>query len=523
MPGWSGFELDRANILQWFPRYGHRPVCFQSPHEFRRVRLTVSDSQQVLPRAAEDARDIETRRRFADSTAPLRQKWLSRNSSYHVQRLRLLRKLVHPGARVLDIGCGTGEFLAALEPAKGVGLDFSPKMVELARARYPGLTFLEGIAEDLPVSDKFDVVLLGNMMGSLQDVWTAFRQLHKVCDADTRIIVTYYNFFWEPLIRLAEYLGLKMAQPRQNWLPLAEIRNNLDLAGFQSVKHGRHILCPFNIPVLAGLLNRYIAPLPGIQHLCLEMYTVARLKPRPRDYTVSVVIPCRNEAANIDPLVARTPDMGLGTEIIFVDGHSTDGTVEKIESAIARAPGGRSIRLLHQGDGVGKADAVHIGFRQAAGDILMILDADVTVQPEDLPKFYLALAEGHGEFANGTRLVYPMDDKSMRLLNLLGNKFFSVLLSWLLGQRVRDTLCGTKVFFRRHYAGIMGIRDTIGRADPFGDFELLFGASQRNLCIVELPVRYRERTYGETKISRFRNGWQLLRLCFVVWRRFKLL
>ena len=238
---------------------------------------------------------------------------------------------------------------------------------------------------------------------------------------------------------------------------------------------------------------------------------------------MSVVVPCRNEAGNIDPLLERLPALGTHTEVIFVDGRSTDGTVERINAAIARAGDKKDIRLLRQEDPKGKADAVHIGFRAAKGDILMILDADITVQPEDLVKFYLVLAEGKGQFVNGSRLVYPMSDHAMRFLNLLGNKFFSQLMSWLLGQPVRDTLCGTKVFFRRDYANIMSIQDKIGKIDPFGDFELLFGASDRNLKIIELPVRYWDRTYGETKISRFRHGFQLLSMCSVICRKLKLL
>jgi glycosyltransferase involved in cell wall biosynthesis len=313
-----------------------------------------------------------------------------------------------------------------------------------------------------------------------------------------------------------------MPVPQQSWLPLRDLVNMLELAGFECVKQGKNLLLPVYVPILSAVLNRFVAPLPFAEELGLLTSLVARPKPAPREYSVTVVVACRNEADNIAPLVERLPRWRGGTELIFVDGASSDGTLERIQEAIARGREGIDIRLLHQPVPKGKSEAVHIGFREAKNDILMILDADITVQPEDLVKFYLIMAEGRGEFVNGSRLTYPMHQNAMRFLNLIGNRFFTTLVSWLLGQRVRDTLCGTKVFFRRHYADILSVREEIGPIDPFGDFELLFGASYSNLKIVELPVRYHERTYGVTKISRFRHGFELLWMCFVVMLKLKL-
>lgn len=461
-------------------------------------------------------------RPYFDRCASARDYWKTRNRYYHKELTRLLARLVPRNLKILEIGCGTGDLLEALTPSRAVGLDFSKKMLELARKRHPQFEFVEGDALDLPIKETFDAVVLSDLIGSLSDVWQAFRELKKITDRDSQVVITYYNYLWEPLLQFGEKIGLKMPHPRQNWLPLQDIENFLELADFEIVKQGTHLLLPINVPVFSWLVNRYIAPLPGVRSLCLLMYVVARPKPHPKDYSVTVVVPCRNEAGNIDSLLERLPALGTRTEVIFVDGRSTDGTPDRIKDAIERYRGKKEIRLLHQEDPKGKADAVHIGFRHAQGDVLMILDADITVRPEDLPKFYLVLAEGKGQFVNGSRLVYPMADHAMRFLNLLGNKFFSLLMSWLLGQQVRDTLCGTKVFFRKDYAGIMSIRDKIGAIDPFGDFELLFGASDRNLKIVELPVRYGDRIYGETKISRFRHGFQLLSMCSVICRKLKL-
>jgi glycosyltransferase involved in cell wall biosynthesis len=339
-------------------------------------------------------------------------------------------------------------------------------------------------------------------------------------------VITHVNHLWEPVLRLAQRLGLMTPQKRQNWLALADIENLLFLSGFEVIKSGYRLLLPVWVPFVSWIANRLVAKLPGVRKLCLVQYVIARALPRPAaaadEYSVSVVIPCRNERGNIESAVQRTPEMGRATELIFVDGNSTDGTAPEIERVANLYANRRTIRLLHQGDGIGKGDAVRKGFAAAAGDVLMILDADLTVPPEDLPKFYAALATGKGEFINGTRLVYPMERQAMRTLNLVGNKFFSLAFTWLLEQRFRDTLCGTKVLFRRDYEKIVANRHYFGDFDPFGDFDLIFGASRLNLKIVEVPVRYRERTYGTTNISRFRHGWLLLRMCLVAFRKLKL-
>jgi glycosyltransferase involved in cell wall biosynthesis len=211
--------------------------------------------------------------------------------------------------------------------------------------------------------------------------------------------------------------------------------------------------------------------------------------------------------------------MGRGTELIFVEGHSRDDTYAAIEREMAAYPE-RRCRLFKQ-TGVGKGDAVRLGFSQASGDILMILDADLTVPPEDLPRFYEILRSGKGEFANGVRLVYPMEEQAMRFLNLVGNKFFGLAFSWLLGQTIRDSLCGTKVLWKADYDRIAANRAYFGDFDPFGDFDLLFGAAKHNLKIVDVPIRYRQRTYGTTNIHRWKHGWLLLRMVIFTSRRIK--
>ncbi len=444
-------------------------------------------------------------------------RWKRKNRYYHESLERIVRFHVPAGASVLEIGCGNGDLLDALAPSRGVGMDISPSMVGQARSRYPHLVFLTGDAESLPIGEPFDYVILSDLIGHLGDVQRAFDELRRVCHPRTRIIVTYFNYLWEPLLRMGERLGMKRPQPGQNWLALEDIRNLLSLAGFQTIHQGYKLLLPVRVPLLSSFCNRVLANVPVLRKLALVELVVARPAPVPvpeASLSVSVVIPARNERGNIENAILRTPAMGRHTEIVFVEGNSSDGTAEEIERVIAAYPG-RDVKLVRQGDGKGKGDAVRKGFAAASGDVLMILDADLTVPPEDLPKFFRALASGRGEFINGSRLVYAMEKQAMRFLNTLGNKFFSLVFTFLLDQRFKDTLCGTKVIYRRDYERIAAGRGY------FGDFDLIFGAAKLDLKIVEVPIRYRDRTYGSTQISRFRHGLLLLRMCLFALRRIK--
>jgi len=319
---------------------------------------------------------------------------------------------------------------------------------------------------------------------------------------------------------VAEVLGAKAPTPPQSWLSVQDVRNLLALAGWEVVRSETRILWPLRTPLLGGSLNRWMAPL--LKHFCLTQFLIARPSVQPeREGSVSVVIPARNESGNIESAVQRVPDMGLATEIIFIEGNSTDDTWQQILAVRDKYPH-RNIQAFQQ-SGRGKGNAVREGFERSKGDVLMIVDADLTVPPEELPKFYRALASGRSDFVNGVRLVYPMEQKSMQFLNMLANKAFGICFSWILGQSIKDTLCGTKVLWREDYNLIAENRHFFGDFDPFGDFDLLFGAARLNLKIVDLPIRYQARTYGETNISRWKHGWLLLRMVFFAARRIRFL
>ncbi|MEY2881031.1 MAG: Undecaprenyl-phosphate 4-deoxy-4-formamido-L-arabinose transferase [Verrucomicrobiota bacterium] len=427
--------------------------------------------------------------------------------------------LIPPGASVLEIGCGAGELLALLRAGKKTGVDLSPTQLAAARARVPDADFFAQPGELLDLGGRrFDVIILSDTLNLAADVQHLLAGLHAVAHADTRLLLNFQNSLWRPLLSLACALGLKSREPQNSWLASSDVLNLLRLADWTAVRREGRVLVPFAALGLGSLVNRWLAPL--LQWFCLTVFLVARpARAAARELTVSVVIPARNEAGNIAAAVARTPDMGAGTELIFVEGHSRDETWAEIQRVAAANPS-RKIKILQQ-TGRGKGDAVRAGFAVATGDVLMILDADLTMPPEELPKFYELLASGRAEFANGVRLVYPMDEKAMQFLNLCANKAFGLIFTWLLGQPVKDTLCGTKVLTRAHYEKIAAGRAYFGDFDPFGDFDLLFGAAKLNLAIADVPIRYRERTYGTTNIQRWKHGWLLLRMVLFAARKLK--
>ena len=479
-----------------------------------------------------EARDGQRRKdkiAHYDRIAVERARLFDKNRYYAKQIERLVCSLVLPGARVLEVGSGVGDLLVALAPRRGVGIDVSPSMVEIAKSRHGDRSEVSFLVADVERDElpqgPFDVIVLSDTLGMLEDIETALRRLRGLLTPEGRIVVTYYNFLWEPVLKLAEALEQKTRWPEQNWLSMNDIGNLLYLAGFQVVRSGTDVLVPVDVPALSALANRVGAKIPIVRETALVEYFVARaVEDRlPAELPgVTVVCPCKNEKGNILEAVLRTPLMGSATELIFVDGNSTDGTYEEIERIMREYRGPLQLRLISQGDGKGKGDAVRKGFTAAVHEVLMILDSDLTVPPEDLPKFYRALVSGKGEMINGVRLVYPMEGQAMRFLNLLGNKFFSLALSWVLEQPIKDSLCGTKVLSKKDYQRIESERKFFGDFDPFGDFDLLFGAARLNMKIVDLPVRYRARTYGDTKISRFRHGWLLLKMTAFGFRKLRM-
>ncbi len=481
---------------------------------------TTAQTNDIKDKSYDDYR--KTRIAHWDDAARRLRSWKTWGRGYHKRLAQVYRFLIPTGAKVLEIGCASGDLLAALEPAEGVGVDFSPEMLAMARERYPHLRFIQADVHELVLEETFDFIILSDAVNDFWDVQLAFRRLRALCNPSTRILVNYYSRLWELPLGFARALKLATSNLYQNWLTVDDLSNLLYLENFEPIRHWEEVLFPVEIPLISPFFNRFLVRLWPFKYLALTNFSMARPRPavdQPPAPLVSVIVPARNEAGNVPAIFERVPEMGAGTELVFIEGGSSDDTYAAIEEAIRVHPERRVV--LFRQEGKGKGDAVRKGFANAQGEVLMILDADLTVPPEDLPRFYDALVSGKGEMINGVRLVYPMEKQAMRFLNLLGNKFFSIVFSWLLGQPIKDTLCGTKVLWKRDYETIAANRSYFGDFDPFGDFDLIFGAAKLNYKIVDVPIRYRERTYGETNIDRWRHGWLLIRMVWFAARRLK--
>jgi SAM-dependent methyltransferase len=462
---------------------------------------------------------------YFEAVAPHSNYWSGLNRLYHSEIARLCRFLIPPSASVIECGCATAELLGKIPAAEKTGIDFCSEMINVGSRKWPAIKFVkadieQGFLESACDGKKYDYVIMSDLLGTLYHVQQSLENVAPLMHADSRLVITSHNYVWEPLLRLLEIMRLKRPQPRLNWLSTQDICGLLHLAGFELIKKGTHCLLPLSIPLLGWVANRFLVHLPLLRHFGVIQSFVARKIPTEMcTYSVSVVIPARNESGNIREALLRTPQMGNWTELIFVEGHSTDDTWETIQKVKDEFSTTHRIKILRQ-KGKGKGDAVRAGFDVAEGDIVTILDADLTMPPEALPRYYRAIASGRADFVNGSRLVYPLENQAMRFFNIFGNKFFSLTFSWLLGQPIKDTLCGTKMLSRKHYEQIKANRSYFGDFDPFGDFDLIFGAAKLNLKICDMPIHYKARIYGDTNIQRWSHGVILLRM--VVFALFKI-
>lgn len=443
-------------------------------------------------------------------------KFRKKNAYYHEFLKTFLRENIPSGSRVLSVGSGTGELLNSVHPCYGQGWDINESMVQTARQRFPHLNFDTYSSEGhFPVRGQFDYVIMVNLLDHTHDIWSLLKGIEPATQEGTVLCISSVNPLWQPLFYLAEALKLKIPEVTHNFIRLDDIVNLLDIFDYEVVKKEMRLLIPLKVPFLSDAINRWVLKIPWVRNLSAVQTLVAR-KRRPSEeclYSCSVVIPCHNEEGNVDRCAKTTPQMGRGTEVIFVDDGSTDGTLQKMEAVQKKYP---HVKVISYPKNRGKGHAVRQGFSRASGDILMILDADLTVPAENLHPFYYVLSHHKARFVNGSRLVYPLEDESMRTANLWGNQFFGMIMSWLLNQRVSDTLCGTKALFKKDY-----VKMNMGK-DRWGDYDLLFGAAALNLKIAEVPTQYKRRVSGASKMKTFQHALLLARICIWGFLHFKL-
>lgn len=461
--------------------------------------------------------------------ASARDTWINKNRFFFESDLAYLKFIIPKDSKVLELGCGTGHVLSSLKPSVGVGIDISPEMIREAKERYSEYEFINGDIENentyKDLNENFDFILISDTLGYLSDCQEFFSVIRNICTPNTRIVISYHSWIWEPILRLSELIGLKMPQTELNWFSKDDIKTFMNLGNIEIISQDKRILLPVNLAWAGKILNKYIASLPIINSMCIRNYIVTRVTPpcnnTHENQSVSVIIPCKNEEGNIEAAIKRMPDFETDTEILFIEGNSSDNTKNEIKRIIEKY-NNKKIKFFTQ-EGKGKGNAVRLGFEKANGAILMILDGDLTVPPEELVKFYKAIITRKGEFINGTRLIYPMDKEAMRFLNYWANRTFSWLFTWLLHQNYTDTLCGTKVITKQHYMELLKNKSYFGDFDPFGDFDLIFGAYKLNLKTLEIPIRYASREYGETQISRFRHGFMLLKMVVFAYKKLRCL
>ncbi|OHB79906.1 MAG: hypothetical protein A2W31_01760 [Planctomycetes bacterium RBG_16_64_10] len=361
--------------------------------------------------------------------------------------------------------------------------------------------------------DRRVALLLNGNFNYLTDVQQDLSNLRPKLSRHTRLFVLMYNPFMSFLYTLASWLGLRHAPRPDVFLSEANLRTVAQLAGFQIVRIRPSVYLPIRVPLVSNLVNRILPIVPLVRRMSLAWVVVLRpIVAEARRPSLSIVVPARNEAGNIDNVVRQIPRLeGTDMELIFVGGKSTDATWQRIQDVVTQPNEGLRTAAFRQ-PGTGKNDAVRVGFERATGDLVVILDADLSVLPKMLPRFYQAYCQGMADLINGNRLVYPMEAGAMRPLNRIGNILFARTLAWILGLNIGDSLCGTKLLNRQDYHRMVAWRNRFGDFDPFGDFELLFAASELALGVIDVPIRYAARTYGETNIRRFHHGFQLARM-----------
>jgi len=449
---------------------------------------------------------------YFERVAPHWEYWQQRNRYYHNAMANLITGMVPPDSEVLELGAGAGDLLASLRPSRGMELNFTKGMTTRAREKHPEFEFatIEVDSVQMPHAMEPQYVVMNNMLDYVYDAWDMLESLRPTINEQTLLIATTNNPVWAPILRFASKLGLRIPESTRNFITNKDICGVLHLQGFDVVEEGLVLPVPVRIPLLGTLLNAVLPELPVVRFASSIQYVVARRREPRRALSVSVVVPCHNEAENIKECIQRIPNMGAWTEIVVVDDGSTDGTMEKVREAMMAD--GR-VRLITMEVNQVKASAVIAGFEASKGDVLMILDADMAVEPEELPKFLTPLQDGTADFVNGTRLIYPMHGKAMKVANFFGNKAFCYMASKAIRQRVSDTLCGTKAFLRRDYK-----RMPLTGKERWGDFDLLFGAARLRLRILEIPVHYTERRAGKSKMRVMVDGWYFLFACYSGWR-----
>src|SRR3989338_2088423 len=434
--------------------------------------------------------------------------WRNKNLYYHNEITRFYKDIIPKNKNILEVGSADGYLLNELCPNRGVGVDISAQMIDIARKKFPHLNFVNSSIENYSYVHSFDYIVLSNILEFVSDLYIFFSAMASKASPKTKMIITSINPLWEPAMKLATRLKMRIPVQMKNFVTSKDIENMLNISGWEVIESNYRMFSPVKIPLISFFLNKLIPRLPVLKNLCIIQFIIAKPKQLftiDHSLSCSVIIPCHNEEGNIEECIDRIPSLGSFTEVVVVDDGSNDKTATLVKNIQS---GKKRVRLISYTPNKGKGHAVKTGFESATGDILIILDADMAVLPEELSKFYMVLASSQAEFINGTRMLYDMAPGAMKFINYLGNKIFGIILSFIIGQRNTDTLCGTKAFYNSDYMNFKM------RRCPWGDFDLLFEAARMKLKTVEMPVHYFPRREGRSKMKAFKHGLMLLKMCW---------
>jgi len=373
--------------------------------------------------------------------------------------------------------------------------------------------------------DQSRLLIIDTEFNTRTDLDQLLSEIYANINRRSRLLLILYNPYYRFFYRLANKLGLRKGPIPRNFMTRMNLESLAKAANFEITQIFNPEFIPLHLWGLGDFINRCLKVIPIVNQLAwITLVYLRPIKPETKQPSISIIVPARNEEGNIRRIVDSIPRFCNHIEVIFVEGNSTDNTWKAIQETVKDPDvAGRFERIsCFQQTGKGKADAVRVGFKNATGDLLTVLDADLTMPAEDLPRYYSAYVQGKADFINGNRLLYPMESEAMRFINLLGNIFFAKLLSLILSIRINDSLCGTKLFSRHDYERMTAWNNDFGKFDPFGDYEMLFPASALKLGTIDIPIVYKARTYGDTNISRFRDSLKLMRMCIIGFFRMKL-
>lgn len=359
------------------------------------------------------------------------------------------------------------------------------------------------------IEKKFDVIVVTDVLEIYSDIYLFLEKLNNLLEDNGKLILSSVNTRWGNLLKIAELLGLKSKTNNFSYIHLNKIEKISNGAGYDLIETITRQFIPFKFLYLGNIINKILELLLFYFKFGVKTYIVLRkISIREKSLSKTIIIPAKNEEGNLEELVSRIPKFE-NCEIIFSIGESSDRTLE-VSKKIIDKNSDFNIKLIEQSKN-GKANAVWEAIALSSGDVLAILDSDLSVDPETLKDFFKIIESNSADFVNGTRLVYEMEKGSMRIINKLGNRVFQYLIGKIINEDLTDSLCGTKVFKKDLIKKIFWWQDNFNLKDPFGDFDLIFAASYTGQKILEYPIHYRTRKYGTTQISRFRDGFKLVK------------